>query len=424
MSPTPITRPDPIALAMGGKALATAYASRCPTGRSTCWSWRMRFRDPLSGDWRWSQLGRLAAEDVPSALLKAYREIDPSAIKEDGQHIETVGDVLRAWVAWIDSRGPDGALRPDNQLAARTVLSYRGSAKRLLPRVARLQVGTLTRANLEQIRDALLETGAKRTTNADMKALHQAVRFARGRGIEIPDLEWRGLNIKVSRKEHVHNHHTPSHGDVEALYSGMRRSRLKLGLYIGWVTGARPGEVAALRPTDLVEDDDGPWVCFPSGKTGPRRFPVSAEQLAEIRDQLGDWPADRPMLPGEQWVRNSSGRLTEACRLRGIEPFTMHGLRRLMCDTCQRQGVDLGTYMEILGHSADTALEHYRQPTVDDLRGVVPKLASRSGVHLGRWLADRGMTEADAIRLLERGLKAGLAIEEVTDPREGAAPPA
>ena len=90
--------PDPVPLKVGRKALAIAYPKKAPGERIDLWSWRMRFKDPTTGAWRFRALGRLAVEDVSDALVMAYRGIDPAAIAEDGSHVKTVEDLVRAWL--------------------------------------------------------------------------------------------------------------------------------------------------------------------------------------------------------------------------------------------------------------------------------------------------------------------------------------
>jgi hypothetical protein len=100
--------------------------------------------------------------------------------------------------------------------------------------------------------------------------------------------------------------------------------------------------------------------------------------------------------------KNGSATLVVACEKREIEPFTFHGLRRLMTDTCQRRGVDVGTYAALMGHTAEEALRHYRQPTVDDLRGALIKIRRRqAGPGILAWLEKAGMTEEEAVGVLE-----------------------
>lgn len=91
-----------------------------------------------------------------------------------------------------------------------------------------------------------------------------------------------------------------------------------------------------------------------------------------------------------------------------------------MTDTCQRRGVDVGTYAAMVGHTPEEALRAYRRPTVDDLRAALIKIRSH-GTSVSAWLARYGMLEDEAVAILEAGLQlwrekqAGLEREERVD---------
>lgn len=396
--------PDPVPLKVGRKALAIAYPKKAPGERLDHWSWRMRFKDPTTGAWRFRALGRLAVEDVSDALVMAYRGIDPAAIAEDGSHVKTVEDLVRAWFWAQEQRGPDGEMREDHQIAERTLKGYRTASRQLIEAGGRIRLPTMGAAELTALRDKLAEKYAVRTVNLAMKCLRQAVLWGIERKVEVPALNWRSLRLKP--REYTNRHRTPTHAEVEAIYADLKRTGLRLALFIAWKTGGRIGEVCALTWADLYEDEDGAWVTL-SGKTGERRFPLAAADLAEIRAAMPKYARETDRLFSEHLHKNGSAALVVACEKRGMEPFTFHALRRLMTDTCQRRGVDVGTYAALMGHTAEEALRHYRQPTVDDLRGALIKIRRRqAGPGILAWLERAGMTEEEAVERLEAGARA------------------
>jgi len=397
--PMPAKTPDPVQLKVGRKALAIAYPKKEPGKRHDVWSWRMRFKDPTTGDWRFRSLGRLAVEDVSDALVMAYRGIDPAAIAEDGSHVKTVEDLVRAWFWAQEQRGPDGEMRAEHQIAERTLSMYRTASRQLIQAGGRIKLRAMGTAELTALRDKLAETYAVRTVNLATKCLRQAALWGIERKVEIPPLNWRSLRIKP--REYTNRHRTPTHGEVSELYGALRRCGLRLALFIAWKTGGRIGEVCALTWADLYEDEDGAWVTL-SGKTGERRFPLAAADLAEIRAAMPKYARETDRLFSPHLHKNGSASLVVACQGRGVEPFTFHGLRRLMTDTCQRRGVDVGTYAALMGHTAEEALRHYRQPTVDDLRGALIKIRRRQArPGILAWLERAGMTEEEAVERLE-----------------------
>lgn len=391
--------PDPVQLKVGRKALAIAYPLNAPGKRHDVWSWRMRFKDPSTGAWRFRALGRHAVEDVSEALVAAYRGIDPAAIAEDGSHVKTVEDLVRAWFWAQEQRGPDGEMREEHQIAERTLSMYRTASRQIIEAGGRIKLRSMGTAELTRLRDKLAETYAVRTVNLAMKCLRQAVIWGQERKVEIPPVSWRSLRLKP--REYTNRHRTPTHAEVEQLYGALRRCGLRLALFIAWKTGGRIGEVTSLTWADLYEDEDGAWVTL-SGKTGERRFPLAAADLAEIRAARPKYTRDGDRLFSPHLHKNGSASLVVACEKREIEPFTFHGLRRLMTDTCQRRGVDVGTYAALMGHTAEEALRHYRQPTVDDLRGALIKIRRRqAGPGILAWLERAGMTEEEAVERLE-----------------------
>ena len=393
--------PDPVPLKVGRKALAIAYPKKAPGERIDLWSWRMRFKDPTTGAWRFRALGRLAVEDVSDALVMAYRGIDPAAIAEDGSHVKTVEDLVRAWFWAQEQRGPDGEMRAGHQIAERTLKGYRTASRQIIAAGGRIKLRTMGTAELTVLRDKLAETYAVRTVNLAMKCLRQAVLWGIERKVEVPTLNWRSLRLKP--REYTNRHRTPTHAEVEAIYADLKRTGLRLALFIAWKTGGRIGEVCALTWADLYEDEDGAWVTL-SGKTGERRFPLAAADLAEIRAAMPKYARETDRLFSGHLHKNGSASLVVACEKRGMEPFTFHALRRLMTDTCQRRGVDVGTYSALMGHTAEEALRHYRQPTVDDLRGALVKIRRvQAGPGILAWLEKAGMTEEEAVGVLEGG---------------------
>ena len=149
-------KPHSIPLRVGGKTLATAHPNHPPTKRTDLWAWRMLFR-AKDGKWRFRGLGRLPTSDVAEALIKAYRDIDPAAVGDDGSSLKTLGDLLRAWYHWQEQRGPGSQTRPENQIAHRTLLAYRTACVQLVAAGDSLKLKGLTQGDLLGVRDRLAE---------------------------------------------------------------------------------------------------------------------------------------------------------------------------------------------------------------------------------------------------------------------------
>ncbi|MFK7929190.1 MAG: tyrosine-type recombinase/integrase [Myxococcota bacterium] len=404
------SRPSPVSLEVGGRTLATAYARRPPGNRKGTehWAWVVHLTDSKTGKPVQRALGRVPSALVGTRLAEFYRGINPAAITSDGSGVSGVGELLRAYFAHLEGRQ-----ETDDALAPRTVRFYEGSAKRLMPAVEHAPLVDMNEAWVMAVRAQLLGDFAVRTVKADLKFLRQAIVWGRRQGLDVPDLSVRAAQTFKGRKAkaHVNNHRTPTEEEVGRLYQSMRRSGTKLAMYIMWQTGCRVGEAGALWWRDIQRDADGHWVHFREGKTGPRITPITAEAYAEL---LSYRPEDAGEDAGlfrkpSQVSANTGAAIAVACQARGrnIEPFTSHGLRRLFTDRCIRARVDIATYADIAGHSIETALKHYRTVTVDDRIAALHRLNSGSDVDLLAWVARHGVSEAEAVRVLEGWVDTG-----------------
>ncbi len=369
-SPRSTDKPDPVPLRSGKHTFATAYARRAPTARKPHWEWRMSTHHPVTGERVMRSLGRLPLEDVPGALAEAYREVDPTAVTDDASGVRTIADLLSVWLADMEERGPGGRRHDGDGISIYTLRNAVTSCKHLIRVGADHKLERVAVRELLGMRDSLLEQYAARTVRLDMKVLKQAWTWAEDHGVELPRVAWRRVRVRVVKDQRVNNHRTPTHAEVERVYRSLtRRSKLQLGLYLGWMTGARISELTWACWGDLFEDADGWWIWL-DGKTGQRRFPLRAEEAAVILDHRGGAQDDDPIIGG-YFAQNGSENLKRACGRVGVEPFTFHGLRRLMTDTCLRRGVELGTYAKLMGHSPQEALRAYREATADDLQGAL-----------------------------------------------------
>ena len=102
---------------------------------------------------------------------------------------------------------------------------------------------------------------------------------------------------------------------------------------------------------------------------------------------------------------NCSPQLLKSCKSRGIEPFTIYGLRRLRVDTLQRQGIEPAVYERIMGHSMRMAQEIYRTTNDADLQKTLE-------IQVDESTKDRTTTEMLLAGLID---KLGLSLEEALE---------
>lgn len=147
------------------------------------------------------------------------------------------------------------------------------------------------------------------------------------------------------------------------------------------LTGARYGELAALRAVDV--DLRTNKVHIPESKSGrPRYIPLNPEgrelfKVLLVGKKGGDAVFSRGA--GQEWKKNHHRRpLASACAIAKVEPaVSFHELRHTYASHLAQAGVDLLTISKLLGH-ADTRItsKHYAHLADQTLAAAVEKLPS------------------------------------------------
>ena len=156
---------------------------------------------------------------------------------------------------------------------------------------------------------------------------------------------------------------------VEGLRSPAVRAYL-LGLLM---TGARPGELLALRWEDVntqwkgltIRDKDA----SKGGADGVRVIPLTPYvwHLLAALPRRSEWVFSSDTLP--QPISRPHSRLADACAVAGIEGLTLHGLRRSFGTLSEWLELPAGVVAQIQGHKPSaTAEKHYRVRPLDLLR--------------------------------------------------------
>ena len=180
-------------------------------------------------------------------------------------------------------------------------------------------------------------------------------------------------------------------------------ARAALGLRLAAVTGARAGEVVALRFEDLVGDRlrigrqrhslDGEALIRARTKTGHERTVVLDNATAkaiqawrreadEIAGEPTEWMLSEPgasVPPSPRWLYEVFMRAAKragipAGRDKGI---VLHDLRHWTASTALRDGHDPVTVAARLGHSPETLLRIYAQEIEHGQVDVAASLAAR-----------------------------------------------
>lgn len=125
------------------------------------------------------------------------------------------------------------------------------------------------------------------------------------------------------------------------------------------LTGARPGEVIALRRDDVNTQWKG--LAIRDKVEGTREIPLTpyVAHLLEALPRRNEWVFSSPT--------SSTGHLTtprsphaRACKVAGLKGLTLHGLRRSFASLTEWLEVPVGVVAQIQGHKPSATREkHY-----------------------------------------------------------------
>ena len=164
------------------------------------------------------------------------------------------------------------------------------------------------------------------------------------------------------------------------------------------LTGARPGEVLALRWEDINTQWKG--ISIRDKVEGTREIPATPYMLHLLSalPRRNEWVFSSPT--------SETGCLTEpntphtrACRAAGLEGLTLHGLRRSFKSLTEWLEVPVGVVAQIQGHKPSaTAEKHYTVRPLDLLRIHHEKIEA--------WILEQAGVKFDATQLEKSKLRA------------------
>ena len=174
---------------------------------------------------------------------------------------------------------------------------------------------------------------------------------------------------------------------------GLRSPAVRAYLLALLLTGARPGELRALRWDDVntqwrgltIRDKDA----SKGGADGVRVIPLTPYvwHLLAALPRRGEWVFSSDTLP--QPISRPHARLAAACAVAGIEGLTLHGLRRSFGTLSEWLELPAGVVAQIQGHKPSaTAEKHYRVRPLDLLRVHHERLEA--------WILEQAQVQFDA----------------------------
>lgn len=290
----------------------------------------------------------------------------------------TVRDLLEVWCGGQQQRA---------DISPASIDCYLVAARRLVAdELGDALLTDVRRGAVEGYRDRQLrQRRAAATVRLDLTILGTAWRWAMEEGWIARALPRVRVVSRLTRLRY-----TPSRAEIGAL-AGQAEGWQQVALRLLAATGCRVGEVAGLR----WEQVDLPGARLTvSGKTGERVVPLGAGVVAMLREWRLQQPGDR-VWPGATAAQGLRMVLRRGCRELGIAHVSPHGLRRAAVDALYQSGADVGAAAQILGHSAATALRHYRRASAADLVRAVER-AGLGDVDDG---ADRAVLSHDPVTL-------------------------
>lgn len=352
--------------------------------------WRIRDRDRrtvVTGWWTRDELDGAIAVALTSPRKTVRARSAAGA---------TVGDLLGLWRAAQVTRQAAG------EIAERTLDIYRNSVRSWLATdLASMLATRLSRAVVTDQATAWRAAGvAPRTVDLQIRVFRAAVAWGADRG-HCPAVD---LAIPASARddEHVYGGRVPTRADLVAVLAVVAPGPRRDAIEILGLTGARAGEVAALRvaDVDLVartirlsgrDEERGR-----RGKTTARLFPLRGRLLGLVAELVeGKAPTDRLLDLPRHAVQVVSTELSRACVAAGVGSVTPHGIRRLVvAELLEAANGNAKRVSRLTGHSVTVLLRSYVRPTPDELASLVE-------------VAQLGVLEVDNVRPMRRGTRSG-----------------
>lgn len=332
------------------------------------WYWRAEeHRDGKSYD---VLTGRFTVEEITHELARIVSAGPAPATRPRG--METTRDLLEAWIWHLE--------HDERRLKPSTRQGYVTTAMALCDFVGDVPIGGITQEVAEELHQDMLDARlAPLTVRTRMNVLRSCHRWAARRKYA-PALTFDMPAMHRAKPMEEHRH-TPTRDEVRRVLAHLPTTGQTAWVHVlvAFIagTGARVHEVMATewRHLDLQQ---GVWTVPADSKTSTRRVLLGADLV-----QLLAWWG--PGLPGAQVIpralssasSSAPTKVARACAKAGVRYWSLRELRRMVVDELySNPAIDPGTAAAHLGHSATTALAHYRRVKGSDLSAAAAAIGS------------------------------------------------
>jgi integrase len=280
--------------------------------------------------------------------------------------VPTLGEVVPAFLAWAD----------DYYERGKEAVEMRRSVQHLLDACGHLPVTALTPARLLDLQAVLARRLCRRVANQRVSRIKHCLKWLAVREL-MPSTHLPGLLALEGLRRGGVAH--PAVGPVTwatltATLPELPEAAVRWCL-VAWWSGARPGELCAMRPCDL-DTAVQPWAYVPATHKTAHRGHTRIVYLGPRAQAVltGHLPAD-PRAPVFCYSPASIGRaLRRACDRAGIPRWAPNQLRHAAA-TRLRAEVGIETARVVLGHRSAGVTEIYAERDLS--------LAQRASLDLG-----------------------------------------
>lgn len=160
-------------------------------------------------------------------------------------------------------------------------------------------------------------------------------------------------------------------------------------LQVMLLTGARPGEVVALRWADVTTKWKG--ISIRDKVEGTREIPATPYMLHLLAalPRRNEWVFSSP-TSATGCLTEPNNPHTRACKIAGLDGLTLHGLRRSFKSLTEWLEVPVGVVAQIMGHKPSaTAEKHYTVRPLELLRVHHEKIEA--------WILEQAGVKFDAL---------------------------